>query len=417
MQWFFVQKQTAAAYSRLHASAAACLTVAAAPLPAPRGRRRHLKRSALGLFAPRRPRGTSISSSSSDPSSAAEDHRPLGQQETGIEETSAAAVALFQPHGGDVDAEYVRLVVSELAGKAGENPGEELGFLLLLLSMVQIGGAPHRRTEPDSWPVLLACKQGEVSAHMRWVNFRLPHPERLSSSFSSSSSSSSSSPVSAKSMRFIWNNIFSKGSHMLQCLCGRSLKKTKNPTEPQLKGIVTRLFCRQGFYLQMGQDGSLDGTKDDSTNSSLFNLIPVGLRVVAIQSVKTGLYIAMNGEGHLYSSELFTPECKFKESVFENYYVIYSSMLYRQKESGRAWFLGLNKEGQIMKGNRVKKTKPAAHFLPKPIEVAMYREPSLHDVGEAVPKLAGGPPSKSTTCEPVVMNGGKPVSKPSKEET
>ncbi|MEQ2204024.1 hypothetical protein XENOCAPTIV_006709, partial [Xenoophorus captivus] len=70
----------------------------------------------------------------------------------------------------------------------------------------------------------------------------------------------------------------------------------------KLKGIVTRLFCRQGFYLQMGQDGSLDGTKDDSTNSSLFNLIPVGLRVVAIQSVKTGLYIAMNGEGHLYSS-------------------------------------------------------------------------------------------------------------------
>ncbi|XDV30339.1 hypothetical protein PO909_033275 [Leuciscus waleckii] len=52
----------------------------------------------------------------------------------------------------------------------------------------------------------------------------------------------------------------------------------------------------------MNPDGSLDGTKDDSSNSSLFNLIPVGLRVVAIQSVKTGLYIAMNGEGHLYTS-------------------------------------------------------------------------------------------------------------------
>ena len=47
-------------------------------------------------------------------------------------------------------------------------------------------------------------------------------------------------------------------------------------------------------------------------------------------------------------------------------------MLYRQKESGRAWFLGLNKEGQAMKGNRVKKTKPAAHFLPKPIEGNLY---------------------------------------------
>jgi len=66
--------------------------------------------------------------------------------------------------------------------------------------------------------------------------------------------------------------------------------------------------------------------------------------------------------------ELFTAECKFKESVFENYYVIYSSMLYRQQESGRAWFLGLNKDGKAMKGNRVKKTKPASHFLPKPLE-------------------------------------------------
>lgn len=66
--------------------------------------------------------------------------------------------------------------------------------------------------------------------------------------------------------------------------------------------------------------------------------------------------------------DVFTPECKFKESVFENYYVIYSSTLYRQHESGRAWFLGLNKEGIIMKGNRVKKTKPCSHFVPRPIE-------------------------------------------------
>lgn len=79
----------------------------------------------------------------------------------------------------------------------------------------------------------------------------------------------------------------------------------------------------------------------------------------------------------LFLQELFTAECKFKESVFENYYVIYSSMLYRQQESGRAWFLGLNKEGQAMKGNRVKKTKPAAHFLPKPLEGTHCRRRSV----------------------------------------
>lgn len=70
----------------------------------------------------------------------------------------------------------------------------------------------------------------------------------------------------------------------------------------------------------------------------------------------------------LLFQEHFTPECKFKESVFENYYVTYSSMIYRQQQSGRGWYLGLNKEGEIMKGNHVKKNKPAAHFLPKPLK-------------------------------------------------
>ncbi|KAK4819371.1 hypothetical protein QYF61_001650 [Mycteria americana] len=104
--------------------------------------------------------------------------------------------------------------------------------------------------------------------------------------------------------------------------------------------------------------------------------------------------------------DVFTPECKFKESVFENYYVIYSSTLYRQQESGRAWFLGLNKEGQIMKGNRVKKTKPSSHFVPKPIEVCMYREPSLHEIGEKQGR------SRKSSGTPT-MNGGKVVNQDS----
>ncbi|XP_060054483.1 fibroblast growth factor 12 isoform X3 [Erinaceus europaeus] len=215
-----------------------------------------------------------------------------------------------------------------------------------------------------------------------------------------------------------------KGVHMLQCLCGTSLRSSNSLSEPQLKGIVTRLFSQQGYFLQMHPDGTIDGTKDENSDYTLFNLIPVGLRVVAIQGVKASLYVAMNGEGYLYSSNLFykgynfkditskpymdvfTPECKFKESVFENYYVIYSSTLYRQQESGRAWFLGLNKEGQIMKGNRVKKTKPSSHFVPKPIEVCMYREPSLHEIGEKQGR------SRKSSGTPT-MNGGKVVNQDS----
>ncbi|XP_055792500.1 fibroblast growth factor 11-like isoform X1 [Salvelinus fontinalis] len=161
-------------------------------------------------------------------------------------------------------------------------------------------------------------------------------------------------------------------------LCGGRKGRNEKRPEPQLKGIVTRLYSQHGYYLQMHPDGTMDGTRDESSSFSQFNLIPVGLRIVAIQGAKTGLYLGMNSDGYLYTSEHFTPECKFKESVFENYYVTYSSMLYRQSQSGRSWYIGINRDGQVMKGNRVKKTKGAAHFLPKVIEVAMYKEPSLH---------------------------------------
>ncbi|XP_059237076.1 fibroblast growth factor 11 isoform X1 [Mustela nigripes] len=175
------------------------------------------------------------------------------------------------------------------------------------------------------------------------------------------------------------------GSYHLRGGTGKSAEK------PQLKGIVTKLFCRQGFYLQANPDGSIQGTPEDTSSFTHFNLIPVGLRVVTIQSAKLGHYMAMNAEGLLYSSPHFTAECRFKECVFENYYVLYASALYRQRRSGRAWYLGLDKEGRVMKGNRVKKTKAAAHFVPKLLEVAMYREPSLHSVPETSPSSLPAP--------------------------
>ncbi|XP_053423934.1 fibroblast growth factor 11 isoform X3 [Nycticebus coucang] len=85
-------------------------------------------------------------------------------------------------------------------------------------------------------------------------------------------------------------------------LCGGRPKRPDRCPEPQLKGILTKLFCRQGFYLQANPDGSIQGTPEDTSSFTHFNLIPVGLRVVTIQSAKLGHYMAMNAEGLLYSS-------------------------------------------------------------------------------------------------------------------
>lgn len=44
-------------------------------------------------------------------------------------------------------------------------------------------------------------------------------------------------------------------------------------SEPQLKGIVTRLFSQQGFYLQMQPDGTIDGSKDENSDNSEWNIM------------------------------------------------------------------------------------------------------------------------------------------------
>lgn len=66
------------------------------------------------------------------------------------------------------------------------------------------------------------------------------------------------------------------------------------------------LFCLCLFWIRLSDPLSPPHRLHSVCPAALFNLIPVGLRVVAIQGVKSGFYIAMNGEGMLYSSVRFT---------------------------------------------------------------------------------------------------------------
>lgn len=58
----------------------------------------------------------------------------------------------------------------------------------------------------------------------------------------------------------MWSHDSSKEWMQFMCLLSFPLL-----SEPQLKGIVTRLSSRQGFQLQMQPDGTIDGTKDEDS--------------------------------------------------------------------------------------------------------------------------------------------------------
>lgn len=73
---------------------------------------------------------------------------------------------------------------------------------------------------------------------------------------------------------------------------------------------------------------------------------------------------------HVYSilQDTYTTECKFKETVYDNYYVMYSSTTHKQTDPGRFWFIGLDEDGKPLKGSRTRKNRPSSHFIPQPIE-------------------------------------------------
>ncbi|CAI5799088.1 fibroblast growth factor 22 [Podarcis lilfordi] len=133
---------------------------------------------------------------------------------------------------------------------------------------------------------------------------------------------------------------------------------------PHLQGDARRrrLYSSTHYFLRIGGEGNVDGTRRVECPDNIVEIRSVRAGIVAIRSVHSGFYLAMNRKGKLYGTKAYTPSCNFVERIEENGYNTYASLLWHHE--GRPMFLSLNAKGVPRKGPKTRRQHLSAHFLP-----------------------------------------------------
>ncbi|XP_077203194.1 fibroblast growth factor 10 [Paroedura picta] len=127
-----------------------------------------------------------------------------------------------------------------------------------------------------------------------------------------------------------------------------------------------KLYSYNKFFLRIEPNGKVSGTKSQDCPDSIMAIRSVETGVVAVKSINSNYYLAMNKNGKVYGSKVFNNDCKLKERIEENGYNTYAS--YFWKHNGRQMFVALNGKGATKKGQRTRRKNTTAHFLPMAVE-------------------------------------------------
>ncbi|XP_075039919.1 fibroblast growth factor 10 [Mixophyes fleayi] len=126
-----------------------------------------------------------------------------------------------------------------------------------------------------------------------------------------------------------------------------------------------KLFSFHKYFLKIDDNGRVSGTKKDDCPYSILEITSVDVGVVAVKSINSNYYLAMNKRGKVYGSKEFNIDCKLKERIEENGYNTYASLTWKNNE--RQMFVALNGKGTPKRGPKTKRKSTNSHFLPIPL--------------------------------------------------
>uniref|UniRef100_A0A8C0V6Y0 Fibroblast growth factor n=1 Tax=Cyanistes caeruleus TaxID=156563 RepID=A0A8C0V6Y0_CYACU len=133
--------------------------------------------------------------------------------------------------------------------------------------------------------------------------------------------------------------------HHLPFLLSLNTGKYRNTSITCHLGIFSTGFVQLNFYFL-----------------GILEITSVEIGVVAVKSIKSNYYLAMNKKGKVYGSKEFNSDCKLKERIEENGYNTYASLNW--KHNGRQMFVALNGRGTTKRGQKTRRKNTSAHFLP-----------------------------------------------------
>ncbi|XP_022797119.1 fibroblast growth factor 7-like [Stylophora pistillata] len=113
---------------------------------------------------------------------------------------------------------------------------------------------------------------------------------------------------------------------------------------------------RWGFFLQIDQQRSVRGVREKD-DDCVFEMKTTDFAKVTIRGVQSNIYVAMNDQGNLYTTDTQNPSCVWKEIHHTDGYNYYES------DQHNGFFLALKRRGDPKNGRSTALGQVSCAFL------------------------------------------------------